>query len=137
MIRVLGKELSMTYLPLLITGICLCLNGITDLIKRDSYTYTYLVAYVILFIVTKNPWLFIGFFLTAFVSQDTKTVGGGDVDASLLIFFTIGINGLVWTLIVACVVGLIYSVITKDKKIPLITMMCIGYLVALFLFRYI
>ena len=122
----------MTYLPLLITGICLCLNGITDLIKRDSYTYTYLIGYVILFVVTKNPWLFIGFFLTAFVSQDTKTVGGGDVDASLLIFFTIGING-----IVACVVGLIYSVITKDKKIPLITMMCIGYLVALFLFRYI
>ena len=117
---------------ILITGICLLINAISDWINRESYTITFFISYILIFLLTKDPRIFIFILVTLFFSNDNEIMGGGDIDAGLLSLYTLGMSGFIPQLLIACILGILYRLLSLDEKIPFITMLCIGYCITSF-----
>ena len=64
---------------------------------------------------------------TAFFVNDAKYVGGGDIDAILMLLFGIGIPGTITTVLYSCIWAILYSVRYKEKEVPFLTMLGLGY----------
>lgn len=119
-------------LMLLITFACLAINGYTDLRSRRTYTLVYLATYVGLYILSPSI-LVLGLALATLVfNRDNNLVGGGDLDAVFLILYTLGINKSLTCALIACISSIVFWMIHKDKEIPFVAMLFIGYAVVVY-----
>ena len=115
----------------LVTFVCLAINGYADLRKRTSYTLVYLAAYLALYLLSPSIIPIILAVVTFVFNRDNNIVGGGDLDAALLIAYTLGISNGLKCALISCIAAIIFWMIKKDSEIPFITMLFIGYTVVM------
>ncbi|WP_373262070.1 hypothetical protein [Hungatella hathewayi] len=115
-------------LSLFIVFLCLLINGYADWKKRQTYTIIYLATYLVLFIL-KPDLVYVGLgFLTLLFNRDNNLVGGGDIDSAFLIIYTLGFSMGLSCFFVACICSILYWIISKNKEIPFVTMLFLGYM---------
>lgn len=115
----------------LIAGICLGYNAITDWKYRECDTRSFLIAYILLFLITLDIKAVLFFLITAFVTKDLRDMGGGDLDALLFSFFVLGWIGIIRETFIACIISILYYMARPDNRIPFVTMLFIGYIIVI------
>lgn len=114
-------------IQLFIVFICLLINGYTDLKKRQTYTMVFIIAYTILLLHNRDLILIVLILLTLLFNRDHNFVGGGDLDAACMVMYALGLSNGLYSYMIACICSVVYSVTTKNREIPFVTMLLIGY----------
>lgn len=117
--------------------IALAIDGISDYITRNSVTLIYQVTWIILAIVNRNPYYLL-FFFSTFFTKDIEQLGGGDMDAMLLILFGSGFAIGIRSIFIACIFSVFYYLILNKichnkksaQQIPFIYMLFWGFAIS-------
>ena len=116
-----------TFISYTVVGCTLLIISVSDWKRRESLTVSYLICDVLLLLLNANPLMLIPMVFTAFFVNDAKYVGGGDIDAILMLLFGIGLTGTLTTVLYSCTCGILYSIYYKEKEVPFLTMLGFGY----------
>lgn len=116
-----------TFISYTVVGCTLLINSVSDWKRRESLTVSYLICDALLLLLNANPLMFIPMVFTAFFVNDAKSIGGGDIDAILMLVFGIGLSGTLTTVLYSCIWAILYSVRYQEKEVPFLTMLVFGY----------
>lgn len=122
-------EITMA-IQLFIVFICLLINGYTDFKNRQTYTMVFMIAYTILLIYNRDLLLVVLMLFTILFNRDNNFVGGGDLDAACMVLYALGLSNGLYSYMIACICSVIYSITTKNRELPFVTMLLIGYVFA-------